>query len=142
MIDHPPDGGYAAATAIGLPSPPDQLHVHWLATKQPGIAIENPRQVSAFAYPRDYGPVAPGFSRAMLLPGDTPLLLISGTASIVGHASQHPDTLALLDLQGIGVTGVEAEARTGAARIVLNKNAIPYDPQPPSIAAGTRMPCQ
>ncbi|MBK7042858.1 MAG: pteridine-dependent deoxygenase [Rhodanobacteraceae bacterium] len=118
VIDHPPDGGYAAATAIGLPSPPDQLHVHWLATKQPGIAIENPRQVSAFAYPRDYGPVAPGFSRAMLLPGDTPLLLISGTASIVGHASQHPDTLAQLDeiLMNLDALIVAAGARACARR--------------------------
>ena len=97
VIAQPPAEGYAAATAIGLPSPPDQLHVHWLASRRPGIAIENPRQVSAFDYPRDYGPVAPGFSRAMLVPGDTPLLLISGTASIVGHASQHDDTLTQLD---------------------------------------------
>ena len=97
VIAQPPAEGYAAATAIGLPSPPDQLHIHWLAAKQPGIAIENPRQVSAFEYPRDYGPVAPGFSRAMLVPGESPLLLISGTASIVGHASQHADTIAQLD---------------------------------------------
>lgn len=97
VIDQPPAEGYAAATAIGLPSPPDQVHIHWLAAKQPGIAIENPRQIPAFDYPRDYGPVAPGFSRAMLVSGDTPLLLISGTASIVGHASQHDGTIAQLD---------------------------------------------
>jgi glycine hydroxymethyltransferase len=47
--------------------------------------------------------------------------------------------LSRLDLQGIGVTGAEAEARAGAARIVLNKNAIPYDPQPPSVASGIRV---
>ena len=97
VVTQPPAEGYPAATAIGLPSPPDQLHIHWLATKQPGIAIENPRQVSAFDYPRDYGPVSPGFSRAMLVPGEAPLLLISGTASIVGHATQHDDTIAQLD---------------------------------------------
>ena len=31
----------------------------------------------------------------------------------------------------IGVTGAEAETRCDAARITLNKNAIPYDPAPP-----------
>jgi len=59
-----------------------------------------------------------------------------GMRAISGGTDTH---LALLDLQGIGVTGADAEARTGAARIVLNKNAIPYDPQPPSIASGIRV---
>lgn len=47
--------------------------------------------------------------------------------------------LALLDLQGIGVTGKDAEARSDAAGIVLNKNAIPFDPQKPNIASGIRV---
>ena len=55
---------------------------------------------------------------------------------ITGGTDTH---LGLLDLQGIGVTGAEAEARAGAARIVLNKNAIPFDPQPPSVASGIRV---
>jgi glycine hydroxymethyltransferase len=59
-----------------------------------------------------------------------------GMRAISGGTDTH---LALLDLQGIGVTGAEAEARTGAARIVLNKNAIPNDPQPPSVASGIRV---
>ena len=46
--------------------------------------------------------------------------------------------LALIDLQRLGVTGTEAEARCDAARITLNKNAIPYDPQPPAV--GLRHP--
>jgi glycine hydroxymethyltransferase len=36
--------------------------------------------------------------------------------------------LSLHDLQGVGVTGKDAEARADAAGIVLNKNAIPFDP--------------
>lgn len=125
VIDAPPAEGYAAATAIGLPSPPDQLHVHWLAAKQPGIAIENPRQVPAFEYPSDYGPVAPGFSRAMLVPGEEPLLLISGTASIVGHASQHDDTLTQLGeifdnlAELVRVAEMRAHARADFARDAL-----------------------
>ncbi|HEV7207310.1 MAG TPA: serine hydroxymethyltransferase [Mycobacteriales bacterium] len=47
--------------------------------------------------------------------------------------------LALLDLRETGVTGVEAETRCGAAGITLNKNAIPYDPQPPMTASGIRV---
>lgn len=130
VIARAPEEGYAAATAIGLPAHPDQLHVHWLAAKQPGIAIENPRQVSAFAYPRDYGPVAPGFSRAMLVPGESPLLLVSGTASIVGHASQHQDTIAQLDeilinLEALATAASESAkatidlARDGLLRVYL-----------------------
>ena len=51
--------------------------------------------------------------------------------------------LSLLDLQGVGVTGVDAEARCDAAGITLNKNAIPTDPQKPSVASGIRVgtPC-
>ncbi len=51
--------------------------------------------------------------------------------------------LSLLDLQGVEVTGKDAEARADAAGIVLNKNAIPDDPQKPGIASGVRVgtPC-
>jgi glycine hydroxymethyltransferase len=63
-------------------------------------------------------------------------LAAEGMRPVSGGTDTH---LALLDLQGIGVTGADAEARTGAASIVLNKNAIPYDPQPPSIASGIRV---
>ena len=47
--------------------------------------------------------------------------------------------LALIDLRELGVTGKDAEARCDAARITLNKNAIPYDPQPPMTASGIRV---
>jgi glycine hydroxymethyltransferase len=63
-------------------------------------------------------------------------LAAEGMRPITGGTDTH---LALLDLQGIGVTGAEAEARCAAASIVLNKNAIPYDPQPPSVASGIRV---
>jgi glycine hydroxymethyltransferase len=55
---------------------------------------------------------------------------------ITGGTDTH---LSLLDLQGIGVSGADAEKRANAARIVLNKNAIPYDPAPPSVASGIRV---
>ncbi|MFC6713220.1 serine hydroxymethyltransferase [Branchiibius cervicis] len=47
--------------------------------------------------------------------------------------------LSLHDLQAVGVTGADAEARADAAGIVLNKNAIPFDPAKPNIASGIRV---
>ncbi len=59
-----------------------------------------------------------------------------GMRPVSGGTDTH---LALIDLRGAGVTGAEAEARCDAARITLNKNAIPYDPQPPLVASGIRV---
>ncbi len=59
-----------------------------------------------------------------------------GMRPVTGGTDTH---LALLDLQGTGVTGTEAEARADAAGIVLNKNAIPNDPRPASVASGIRV---
>jgi glycine hydroxymethyltransferase len=46
--------------------------------------------------------------------------------------------LLLADVTAKGLTGAEAEARCDAAGIVLNKNAIPFDPNPPAVASGIR----
>src|SRR6476661_1620837 len=70
-------------------------------------------------------------------------------ATSLGEKGIRPTTggtdthLSLHDLQGVGVTGADAEARSDAAGIVLNKNAIPFDPQKPNIASGIRVgtPC-
>lgn len=80
--------GYPAATAIGHHAARDRLQVYLLAGIGAGTAVENPRQVSAWRYPREYGRTAPGFARAMLLPARD-ALAISGTAAVVGHASAH-----------------------------------------------------
>ncbi len=63
-----------------------------------------------------------------------------GMRPVSGGTDTH---LALIDLQGLGITGTEAEERCDAAGITLNKNAIPYDPQPPAVASGIRVgtPC-
>jgi chorismate lyase/3-hydroxybenzoate synthase len=76
-----------AASAIGRQHQTHQLQVFWVAARTAGAAIENPRQVSAYHYPRTHGPMSPSFSRAMIAPDRT--VLVSGTASIVGHVSQH-----------------------------------------------------
>ncbi len=57
---------------------------------KPPRPIENPRQVSAFHYPGDYGPRPPLFARAALAEsGRHEWLWVSGTASIVGHQTVH-----------------------------------------------------
>ena len=69
----------------------------------------------------------------------------SALATELGRHGIRPTTggtdthLSLHDLQGVGVTGADAEARSDAAGIVLNKNAIPFDPQKPNIASGIRV---
>lgn len=77
-----------AATAIGMPE--GGLVIYFLGSRHPGVQVENPRQVSAFAYPRQYGPRSPSFSRATRVDwADGAELLVSGTASVVGHATRH-----------------------------------------------------
>ncbi|MFF5080055.1 serine hydroxymethyltransferase [Actinoplanes sp. NPDC000266] len=63
-------------------------------------------------------------------------LAAEGMRPVSGGTDTH---LALADLTGLGVTGRDAEARCDQARISLNKNAIPYDPQRPAIASGIRV---
>jgi chorismate lyase / 3-hydroxybenzoate synthase len=85
----PLTGAVPAASALGA-SPGSPLLVYFLAGRDAPVYIENPRQVSAYRYPLQYGPHSPVFSRATLLrqPGSL-TLFISGTASIVGHRSIH-----------------------------------------------------
>lgn len=102
-----------AATGIGRCDQRRVLQVYWLCAARPGTPVENPRQISAYRYPRQYGPQPPSFARAMLpaTGADIPLLL-SGTASIVGHASQHEgDTLAQLDETFTNFDALLASAR-------------------------------
>ena len=81
-------GNVPAACALGTAS--GGLNIAFLATRAEVVAIENPRQISAFHYPSEYGPRSPTFARAGLvnLSGHD-VLFISGTASIVGHQSLH-----------------------------------------------------
>lgn len=83
---------YPAASAIGRQDGVRILQVYGLASRIAGVPIENPRQTSAWRYPRRYGPVAPTFARGML--ASSSQLLISGTAAVVGHASRHDNDLA------------------------------------------------
>lgn len=65
-------------------------------------------------------------------------------AALVGRGfyiiSGGTDThLMLVDLRPKGVTGKDAEAWLDQAGIVVNKNAVPFDDQPPAIASGIRL---
>lgn len=78
--------GHPAATVIGCTRPGFWLSV--IAAKTPGIALENPRQIPAWQYPRAYGPQSPGFARA-LWRAEEQRLFVSGTSSVVGHETWH-----------------------------------------------------
>jgi chorismate lyase/3-hydroxybenzoate synthase len=78
----------ATASAVGVEG--DDLAVHCLASDRPGRAVENPRQKPAWQYSARYGPMPPSFSRATVASlRERHLLLIGGTASIVGEDSVH-----------------------------------------------------
>lgn len=78
-----------AASAIGRVDGARRLQVYALAARTPGTPLENPRQLSAYRYPRQYGPQPPSFARAMLPASPAMPLLLSGTAAVVGHESRH-----------------------------------------------------
>lgn len=82
-------GAVPAACGVGSPRGAP-LMIYFLASATAPTVIENPRQVSAYHYPPAYSPRSPTFSRACVV--DFPngrMLFISGTASILGHATVH-----------------------------------------------------
>lgn len=91
-------GNVPAACALGFGqggSVQGPLTIAFLAGRVAPLNIENPRQISAYQYPQQYGPRSPTFSRASLVRlGQDEVLFISGTASVVGHATLHPADVA------------------------------------------------
>ena len=63
-------------------------------------------------------------------------LLSRGMKLVSGGTDNH---LMLLDLRDTGVTGKELEHNLDAVYITANKNAIPNDPQKPTITSGVRL---
>lgn len=127
LVDH----RMCAATAIGTRD--DTFRLMALFAKQPGRSIENPRQISAWQYPRQYGPISPAFARATTVPlngvDDTQglALMVSGTAAVVGHASAYPgDVLAQTNEAMTNVDAVLAEAQrvTGHAMGTVGANSV------------------
>jgi glycine hydroxymethyltransferase len=63
-----------------------------------------------------------------------------GASLMTGGTDTH---LMLVDVTPFGVTGKEADQARGQVDITVNKNTIPYDPNPPMVGSGIRVgtPC-
>jgi glycine hydroxymethyltransferase len=64
------------------------------------------------------------------------VLTLSGFRLVSGGTDNH---LMLVDVFSKGLTGKVAEAALGKAGITVNKNAIPFDQNPPMVASGVRI---
>jgi glycine hydroxymethyltransferase len=60
----------------------------------------------------------------------------AGLRLVSGGTDNH---LMLVDVSPLGLTGKQAESALDEVGITVNKNAIPYDPQPPAKASGIRV---
>jgi enamine deaminase RidA (YjgF/YER057c/UK114 family) len=75
-----------SASAVG--SGGDMLAAVFVTAEQPPRHLENPEQLPAYRYPSEHGPCPPSFARATVAAwGRKPLIFISGTAAIKGHAT-------------------------------------------------------
>lgn len=102
-----------AGTGIGVHT--GGVVVFLLACRSRALTnIENPRQLSAYAYPEQYGPRSPSFARATVvgIPGGRTVYL-SGTASIVGH-----ETIGVDLEEQLSVTGANIDALLLASGLI------------------------
>ena len=105
------------------------LITYFLAARDAGVQVENPRQVAAYNYPPQYGPKSPSFSRATIW-RDT--VFVSGTSSVLGHATVHVgDVEAQLDETVRNIEAVLSRTGRTLANVVAAKtyirNAADYD---------------
>lgn len=63
-------------------------------------------------------------------------LTAGGLRIVSGGTENH---MMLVDTRPIGLTGRDAEAALIAAGLVVNKNGIPFDPEPPMVTSGIRI---
>jgi len=63
--------------------------------------------------------------------------LSSGGLRIVAGGTENH--MMLVDTRPLGLTGRDAEAALIASGLVVNKNAIPFDPEPPMVTSGIRI---
>jgi enamine deaminase RidA (YjgF/YER057c/UK114 family) len=120
-------GNVPAASALGA-ARDSPLVVYFLAGRTAPSFVENPRQLSAYHYPRQYGIHSPVFSRATLLRQERGLaLFISGTASIVGHRSLHiGDTAAQTRETLTNIEALLAEANRVACGAHFDLSALAF----------------
>ncbi len=63
-------------------------------------------------------------------------LIERGLRIVSGGTDNH---ICLVDVGSAGLTGKDAEEALGEAGITVNKNTIPFDPNPPLVASGVRL---
>ncbi len=119
-------GNVPASCALGSVQGP--LTIAFMAGRVAPLNIENPRQISAYQYPQQYGPRSPTFSRASLVRlGQDEVLFVSGTASIVGHATLHShDAVAQTRETMVNIEAVLGEANRLAAQPRFNLSSMYY----------------
>lgn len=100
------------------------LVIYFVATEMPGTPIENPRQVSAYHYPEQYGPRSPTFARALIAPGNEGTFYVSGTASIVGHETKHPEDVVAQTRETIA--NIRALQEEGARHGFVLQNSVSH----------------
>jgi enamine deaminase RidA (YjgF/YER057c/UK114 family) len=82
--DHAP--ALPSASAVGARG--DVLAAVFVTAEQTPRHLENPEQLPAYRYPSEHGPCPPSFARATVAAwGRKPLIFVSGTAAIKGHAT-------------------------------------------------------
>lgn len=124
-------GNVPAACALGFGqrgATQGPLTIAFLAGRVAPLSIENPRQISAYQYPEQYGPRSPTFSRASLVRlGQDEVLFISGTASIVGHDTLHPaDVVAQTRETMVNIEAVLGQANRQASRVQFDLANLSY----------------
>jgi glycine hydroxymethyltransferase len=62
-----------------------------------------------------------------------------GRAGIKVHTGRTENHLVLLDVRPLGVTGFQAEAALRNCGVTLNRNSLPFDPEPPLVTSGLRL---
>ncbi|MBN1378378.1 MAG: hypothetical protein JXA04_04005 [Gammaproteobacteria bacterium] len=107
---------FPAASALG--SRNGKVVINAIACRTGCTHFENPQQLSAYCYPREYGPQSPSFARATFLETtDSGIVFLSGTASIIGHETQnHGDIEGQMSVM-LDNLGKLTESITGALKL-------------------------
>lgn len=126
-----------AGTCVGIDG--DQLVVVLLAADTRPDHHENPQQIPAYRYPRQFGPKSPSFARATTgtLNG-AHHRYISGTASVLGYETQAIgdiagqvgitcDNLERIALQTLSGTAYKASEQSLLSGKVYLRNPVDYD---------------
>ena len=121
------EDAFPAASALGHHS--EGAVIYALACHHSGTHHDNPKQVSAYHYPRQYGPMSPSFARASCISfGEQEHVFVSGTASILGHETKAAGALSeqiriTLDNISVLINGINAkDKKLSAVRVYLRNS--------------------